>query len=127
MNEISKDYKNLRVFVLVIVLIIGIVAAGIYGKMYEDRNIVKSSFSVCLDAETENVFEKQFDNKKDFNKSCNNSYFHSIFSFLHKAKHLYPRYIYRSNRDAKKHSGSTFYDCCGLKVAGAQFKECFSG
>lgn len=68
MNEISKAYKNLRVFVLSIVLIIGIVAAGIYSNIYKYSNIVKTSFKVCLNTDTEDIFEEQFNDKKDFNR-----------------------------------------------------------
>jgi len=68
MTEVSKAYKNLRVLVLAIVLVIGIVVAGIYSNIYSNSNIVKSNLLVNLNADTEFIFEKQFDNKKAFNK-----------------------------------------------------------
>lgn len=68
MNESSKGYREIRQFILFIILVIGIIATLIYSQIYKNSNIVKESFKVCINNDTKEIFEYQFNDKKKFYK-----------------------------------------------------------
>lgn len=57
-----------RIIVLFIVFVIGFVAIGIYSRVNYINSIEKTPLKVCLNSDTQEVFETQFEDKKDFNR-----------------------------------------------------------
>lgn len=68
MNNTSKESFKWRLIWLTCLLILSIIASGIYTSVYNNNNIVKSDLTICLNDDTVEVFEDQFHNKKNFYK-----------------------------------------------------------
>lgn len=71
MNSTSKKFYRHRFILLIILLALSIVSSSIYSIVHSNNNIQKSNFTVCLNDDTEEVFQKQFNNKKKFYKYYN--------------------------------------------------------
>lgn len=71
MSNISKEHFKYRLVWLIILLVLSIIASGIYSVIFANNNIVKTNFSICLNADTKEIFEEQFDSIKKLYKYYN--------------------------------------------------------
>jgi len=60
--------RNRRILFLVIAFVVGVIVTGIYSRVNYINSIEKTPLKVCLNSETKEIFETQFEDKKDFNR-----------------------------------------------------------
>lgn len=63
----SSGFKTQRLLILSITFVVILIVVGIYSGVYHSNHIEQTSISVCLNEDTRNIFEEQYE-KKSFSK-----------------------------------------------------------
>lgn len=63
----SSNFKTQRMWLLSIIFVVMLIMVGIYSGVYHANHIKQTSISVCLNEDTRNIFEEQYE-KKSFSK-----------------------------------------------------------